>query len=305
METDRSYDVAVVGAGAAGLQASLTLGRMRRRVVLLGTERCRNDGAEHMHNFLGNDGVAPSELRNASLKELAGYETVEVIDQMVASVSGELDDFRLVVDDGPEPTVVQARRVILATGVTDELPDVPGLDELFGTAVAHCPYCHGYEYRDRPIGILGPGSHVASQARLLARLATPVVVLMNGAEPDAEVADVVAELDAVLVHEAVARVEPSELGVRAHLADGEAMELGGLFVHPTWRQAAPFAEQLGLETGDLGGIRLGADGLTSRPGVYAAGDLAHHRDLPMPVASVLTAAAAGLVAGASCDADLL
>lgn len=301
MEIDRSYDVAVVGAGAAGLQAALTLGRMRRRVVLLGTDRCRNDPAEHMHNFIAHDGQPPSELRAAARKELDEYGTVEVRETEVRTISGELDDFRVETEDA----VLHARRVILATGVTDELPDVPGLDELFGTVVAHCPYCHGYEYRDRPIGILGPGDHLAPQARLLERLATPVVVLMNGADPDDEVAATIAELGGVLVHEEIERVERSGTGLLVRLADGEAVELGGLFVHPTWRQSAPFAEQLGLETGDLGGIRLSSEGLTSKPGVYAAGDLAHHRDLPMPVASVLTAAAAGLVAAASCDADLL
>lgn len=302
METDRSYDVAVIGAGPAGLQAALTLGRMRRRVVLLGTDRCRNDPAEHMHNFIGLDGTSPRDFRAAALRDLADYETVEVVEREVTTATGELDDFRLEVDGSPP---LQARRLILATGVTDELPDVPGLDPLFGSVVAHCPYCHGYELRDRPIGVLGPGSHVAGQARLLERLATPVVVLMNGEEPDDEIAAAVKDLDAVLVTEPIDRVEPSELGLRVHLTDGEQVELGGLFVHPIWRQAAPFAEQLGLDIGDLGGIRLDSEGLTSRPGVYAAGDLAHHRDLPMPVASVLTAASAGLVAAASCDRDLL
>ena len=302
MDTDRSYDVAVVGAGAAGLQAALTLGRMRRRVVLFGTDECRNHPAEHMHNFLALDGMSPGDFRAAALRDVGRYETVEVVEQMVTRISGSRDDFRLEVDDFP---AVQARRVILATGVTDDLPDVPGLEPLFGTAVAHCPYCDGYEYRDKPIGILGPGSHVAGQARLLERLATPVVVLMNGEQPDEEIAKAVEELDAVLVVEAVDRVEESELGARVLLADGESVELGGLFVHPVWRPTAPFADQLGLETGELGGIRLDSEGLSSKPGVYAAGDLAHHRDLPMPVASVLTAAAAGLVAAAACDRDLL
>ena len=302
METVRSYDVAVVGAGAAGLQAALTLGRMRRRVVIFGTDRCRNDPAEHMHNFIAHDGQPSSDLRAAARKELEQYETVEVVDKEVTAVSGEVDDFQMEVDDFPP---VQARRLILATGVTDELPEVPGLDELWGSVVAHCPYCDGYEYRDRPIGVLGPGSHVSGQARLLERLATPVVVLMNGAEPDDEIASAVEDIDGILVHERIERVERSDIGLRAVLADGESVDLGGLFVHPTWRQATPFAEQLGLETGDLGGIRMDSEGQTSKRGVYAAGDLAHHRDLPMPVASVLTAAAAGLVAGASCDADLL
>lgn len=297
----RHYDVAVVGAGSAGLQAALTLGRMRRDVVVFSTDRFRNDPAEHMQNFLGHDGEPPAELRLAARKDLERYGTVELVERAVLAISGEPDAFVVSVDGSPDVT---ARRVLLATGLSDELPDVPGLADLFGTVVAHCPYCHGHELADGRVGLLGAGPHVPMLAQLISRLASEVVVLTNGAEPEPEVLAAIKALRLEMHTGPVLGVEAAGDGLRALLGAGHDVELGGMFVAPTWRQAAPFADQLGLETGDLGGVHVDVMGATSRPGVYAAGDLAHHRDLPMPLASVLTAAAAGLVAGAACDRDL-
>lgn len=298
----QQYDVAVIGAGSAGLQAALTLGRMRRKVVVFSTDRYRNDPAVHMQNFLGHDGTPPAELRLAARKDIGRYDTVELVERGVTAISGAPDAFTLEVDGSP---AVGARRVLLATGLADELPDLPGLADLFGTSVAHCPYCHGYELADRRVGLLGAGPHVPMLAQLMTRLASRIVVLTNGAEPEPEVAATLAALDVEMHTGPVLGVEAAGEGLRALLDHGHTVELGGMFVTPTWRQAAPFAAQLGLETGDLGGIHVDIMGATSRPGVYAAGDLAHHRDLPMPMASVLTAAAAGLVAAAACDRDLM
>lgn len=297
------YDVAVIGAGSAGLQAALTLGRMRRRVIVFSTDRYRNDPALHMQNFLGHDGTPPAELRLAARKDIERYDTVEFVERAVTTISGQPDAFTLGVDGSP---AVGARRVLLATGLVDDLPDVPGLTDLFGTSVAHCPYCHGHEFADRRVGLLGAGPHVPMLAQLMSRLASRIVVLTNGAEPEPEVAATLAALEVELHRGPVLGVERhGDDGLRVMLGAGHTVELGGMFVTPTWRQAAPFAAQLGLETGDLGGVHVDIMGATSRPGVYAAGDLAHHRDLPMPMASVLTAAAAGLVAAAACDRDLM
>lgn len=301
-QKNQQYDVAVIGAGSAGLQAALTLGRMRRSVVVFSTDRFRNDPAEHMQNFLGHDGESPAELRLAARKDIERYATVELVERAVTAISGEPDAFTVEVDGSPSVT---ARRVLLATGLSDELPDVPGLTDLFGTVVAHCPYCHGHEFADRRVGLLGAGPHVPMLAQLISRLASEVVVLTNGAEPEPEVLAAIKGLRLEMHTGPVLGVERTGGdGLRALLGAGHDVDLGGMFVAPTWRQAAPFADQLGLETGDLGGVHVDIMGATSRPGVYAAGDLAHHRDLPMPMASVLTAAAAGLVAGAACDRDL-
>lgn len=298
-------DVAVIGAGTAGLQAALTLGRMRRRVVVFGTDAYRNDPAHAMQNFLGHDGTPPADLRGAARKDVERYATVEFADRGVVAITGERDAFT-VHPDGAEP--VTARRVILATGLVDELPDVPGLAELFGDRVAHCPYCHGHELADGPIGFLGIGPHTPMLGELVGRLATEVVAFGNGVDREELDPNALAGLaapDGATIHtSAVSGVRRTDEGVAVALADGTEVELSGLFVHPAWRQAAPFAEQLGLETGEMGGVLVDLFGATSLPGVYAAGDLAHHRDLPMPMASVLSAAAAGLAAGTGCDREL-
>lgn len=297
------FEVAVIGAGSAGLQAALTLGRMRREVVVFSTERFRNDPAGQMQNFLGHEGRPPGELRAAARRDVDRYPTVQFLEREVTFVEAATDGFVVWVDNDAAP--LHTRRVILATGVRDTLPGVPGLTDLFGEVVAHCPYCHGYEFADTPVAILGATPHAPMVAALIERIATEVTVLADGTQPDQALGDTLARIGVkVLPHRVTEIRRGQRQGVRVHFADGGTADFGGMFVAPTWAQAAPFAEQLGLETAALGGVVVDVMGRTSRPGVYAAGDLAHHRDLPMPLASVLTAAAAGLVAAASCDRDL-
>lgn len=297
------FEIAVIGAGSAGLQAALTLGRMRRHVVVFTTERFRNDPAGYMQNFLGHDGHPPGELRAAARRDLDRYPTVHVIEREVTTIEEKADGFALTVDGAARP--VRTRRVILATGLRDTLPDIRGLAELFGDVVAHCPYCHGYEFAGAPVAILGATPHAPMLAALIERIATDVTVLADGTEPESAIADTLAGMGVKVLPAKVGEVRRGRGdGVRVSFTDGGSAEFGGLFVSPTWSQAAPFAEQLGLETAALGGVIVDVTGRTSRPGVYAAGDLAHQRELPMPLASVLTAASAGLVAAASCHRDL-
>ncbi len=301
MSNQPTYGVAVIGAGTAGLQAALTLGRMRRSVVVLGTDRYRNDPATHMQNFIGHDGTPPAELRAAARRDVERYPTVDFVERAVTAISGEPDAFSLEVH-GAQP--ISARRVVLATGVVDQLPDVPGLAPLFGDVVAHCPFCHGFELADTPIGILGATGHVPMVAAMISTLSSATTVLTDGAALDEDARSALKRMGVDVRDERVLGVCRSALGLSVDLEGAARLELGGMFVSPAWAQAAPFADQLGLETAQLGGIFVDAMGQTSRPGVYAAGDLAHHRDLPMPMASVLTAAAAGLIAGAACHRDL-
>lgn len=270
------YDAVVIGGGSAGLQAALTLGRVHRRTLLLDAGRYRNDPAHHMHNFLGHDGTPPDELRAAARKDLAAYDTVGVRDAAVASVGRDRDGFRVVLGDEE----VTARGLVLATGVRDTLPDVPGLAGLFGDVVAHCPFCHGHEFAGRRVAVLGEPGHLAG-------LMGPVAASVEGVDPAT-----------------VARLERTADGLRVVRTDGSTEEYGGMFVATTLTQAAPFAEQLGLAMLPSGCVEVDVMGRTSVPGVHAAGDMAHHRDLGMPMASVLTAAASGLVAGAALVAHL-
>lgn len=299
-QTHDTYDVAVIGAGSAGLQAAQTLGRMRQRTLVLGTDRYRNDPAEHMHNFLGHDGTPPAELRTAARKDAEQYDTVTFHGAEATRISGADGRFTIELGEGASVT---ARRVLLATGVADRLPDVPGLAPLFGDVVAHCPFCHGYEFADQPVGILGSAPHVPLMAAMVAPIASRVAVLADGDDLAPETTDALDGLGTEVVARPVAGVCRGPLGLTVTLDDGTAVELGGLFVKTEWSQAAPFAEQLGLETSPVGAVVVDAFGRTSLPGVYAAGDMAQGPELPQPMASVLTAASAGLVAAAACVQD--
>ncbi|WP_139979970.1 NAD(P)/FAD-dependent oxidoreductase [Nocardioides litoris] len=303
MDTDNGYDVVVVGGGPAGLQAALTLGRMHRRVLLLDAGGYRNDPTDHLHNFLTHDGRPPAELRRLARAELAAYATVEVRDERAHSVVPDGPGWSLATDRGP----VRTRMVLLATGVRDTLPDKPGLADLFGGAAAHCPFCHGHEYAGRPVGVLGSHGHVGRLAAMLAPISSEVVVLTDGDAVDDDNAAQLARLGASVRSEVVTgfRAGGAHDGAVVSFAGGPELELGGVLVATTFAQSAPFAEDLGLALLPSGCVQVDAFGRTSQRGVHAAGDLAHVPELPMPMSSVLAAAAAGQAAATGCVAELL
>jgi thioredoxin reductase len=297
-----SYDVVVVGGGPAGLQAALTLGRMHRSVLLLDSGEYRNAAAKEMHNFVTHDGRSPEEFRAAARRDLQPYATVKVRECRATEVADDGGRWRVTLHD---TGTVLARRVVLATGLRDTLPDIPGLADLWGDVVAHCPYCHGHELSGRHVGILGNGPHAVRVALLLERIAARVTVFADGAELDEATGAQLAQGGVDVRPEKVAAVRSSSTGATVELATGADAEVAGLFVSTAFAQAAPFAEQLSLEMLPSGCIRIDELGRTSRQGIYAAGDLAHLAALPMPLASVLTATSAGLLAGTAADQDLL
>jgi thioredoxin reductase len=289
------YDVVVIGGGPAGLQATLTLGRVHRRVLMLDSGSYRNDPAAHMHNVVTHDGTPPAEFRAAARTELAAYDTVAVREDAATSVTAVDGGFHVAVGD----EVVTSRAVLLATGLTDTLPDTPGLAPLFGSVVAHCPFCHGHEFAGRPVGILGTAS-AAHLPRLVSPIASSVTIFTDGEELTAELpADVLVRTDRVT------GVCPSSLGATLSFENGPPEDVAGLFVTTKLAQRAPFAEQLGVTMLESGCVEVDPFGRTSLPGVHAAGDMAHLPALPMPMASVLNAAASGGAAAAALVAFVL
>jgi thioredoxin reductase len=176
MSENNSFDVLVVGGGAAGLSAALMLGRARRRVAVVDGGAPRNAPASHMHGFLSRDGMPPSDLLKAGREELAGY-GVEIIEDSVTRLD---PGFTARLAGGRELT---ARRVLVATGVHDDLPDVPGLRESWGTDAVTCPYCHGYEVRDQPLGVLGTEPASVEHALLVRQWSPDVVYFAHAAPP--------------------------------------------------------------------------------------------------------------------------
>ncbi|HRD61123.1 MAG TPA: NAD(P)/FAD-dependent oxidoreductase, partial [Nocardioides sp.] len=178
---NEQYDAVVIGGGPAGLQATLTLARVHRRVLMVDSGSYRNDPAGHMHNVVTHDGTPPAEFRAAARKELAAYDTATVRDAAVSSIAVQGAGFRVALGD----ETVEARGVVLATGVADVLPDKPGLAELFGSVVAHCPFCHGHEFAGGHVGVLGVAG-AGHLPGLVGPIASRVTVFTDGEELSVE-----------------------------------------------------------------------------------------------------------------------
>jgi thioredoxin reductase len=293
MKTD-SYDVIVVGGGAAGLSAALVLGRARRRVVVIDSGEPRNAPASHMHGYLSRGGLSPSELLQLGRKEAESYGVEFVSDRVVSVEPG----FSLVLAEGAIP---RARRLILATGVTDVLPEIPGAKERWGRDFLHCPYCHGWEVRDEPLGILSTGPDSVEYAHLVRQWSGDVVFFAHRQElPEVEREQLEASGITVVDGEVQQLVVEGDRLAGIALADGRIVSRKALFIRPSLRpRGSDLIEQLGCEADDLGFVRADTTGKTSVAGVWAAGNVAN------PRAQVITAAGEGSAAAIAINADLV
>lgn len=301
---DESYDVLVVGGGAAGLSAAIALVRSRRSVVLVDAGDPRNAAAGHVHNFLSRDGAAPEHLYAEGRRELEAYGGT-LVHAVVDRLERDGGSFRT--DIGGR--TVTARRVVVATGARDELPDIPGLAERWGVDVLHCPYCHGWEVRDRRIGVLATGPMAVHQALLFRRLSDHVSLLAHTGPPrSAEQAEQLAALGVPVVTGAVVEVTAEDTGLTGvRLADGTHLALDALVVAPVCWARAELLAPLGVEPSEvrlgehLLGTQVDADatGATPAAGLWVAGNVANVQ------AQVISSATAGLAVGAAINADLI
>lgn len=296
---DASYDVVIVGGGPAGLSAALALGRARRPVLLLDAGTPRNARAHEMHNFVTRDGTPPAEFRRIAHEQLAAYPSVVRRDQRVERVTGEPDAFELHLADG---TTARARRILLALGMIDELPELPGFRELWGDAIFQCPFCHGWEARDTAWGYLAPAPEMLDFGRFLRSWTDDVVVFTDRrfAVPD-DVRARLAEAGVGLEERPIARLVADAAGTglaAVELADGTRIARHVLAAKPKQRQHALVAD-LGLALDANGFVQVDARQATSRPGILAAGDLTS------PMQAALAAAAAGQLAAAMLCHDVV
>jgi thioredoxin reductase len=299
------FDAIIVGGGPAGLAAGLTLGRALRSALIIDSGEPRNAPASEMHNFISRDGTPPFELRRMARLELERYSTVEVRDTRAVRATTLADgEFEVTLADG---TAERARRLLLATSLVDELPSIEGMAELWGRGVFHCPYCHGYEIRDMALAVLGAQPSAVNLALHVTRFSRDVVLCTNGSdELDTDSRDLLAKNGVTLREESIGRLEGSDGHLGCILfTDGTVLDRGALFWSPRFRQRSDLPTQLDCATFDDSCVEVNDVGLTSVPGVYAAGDMARRATMHGPAAAVIAAAASGTMAGIGIDKDLL
>ena len=291
-----TFDVVVVGGGPAGLAAAMVLGRCRFRVLVVDSGRGRNHAAPGVHGFLGSDGVLPAELRRRGKREARRY-GVAFRRGEVTSVARRGSGFELRLGRGAH---LRCRRLLLATGVADPLPEVPGFAELYGKSVFHCPYCDGWEARDRPLALYGRGSAAARYAVTLTRWSADLVLLTDG-PTRLRAADREA-LAAAGVRVVVKRLAALETArgrlARVRFANGDALPRYAIFFASRPRQSCNLAASLGVRFTDKGMVQAGRFEDTCVPGVYVAGDAS--RDVQLAA----VAAAEGVKAAVAIHADL-
>lgn len=299
-----TYDAVLVGTGPAGLSAALALGRARRTTLLIDGGPGRNAPSAGVHNFLSRDGIAPGDLRKVALDQLSTYPSVE-IRMALADRASEVDGgFELGLAGGDR---VRARRLVLATGVTDDLPAIPGLAERWGDGVVHCPYCHGWERRDKALAVLALGEAGVRQAVHLRRLSADVVLCVgDGFELDDDQRTLLAARDVTIVDQPLTNVVGKGTSLeRLTFADGSELARSALFVHAPVRQRSTLPAQLGCRLLDDGAVEINDLGQTTVGGVYAAGDMARRPTMPLAGAQVVIAAAEGTTAAIVLDQELL
>ncbi|HUG51933.1 MAG TPA: NAD(P)/FAD-dependent oxidoreductase [Terrimesophilobacter sp.] len=300
MTTNLTYDVAIIGGGAAGLSGAVALARSLRSVIVVDAGEPRNGPAAGAHNVLGREGISPLELLAAGRGEAEQYGAQ--IRQDRAVTAHRIDGgFEVGLAGGDS---VRARRLLLASGLVDELPEVPGVREFWGTSVLHCPYCHGWEVRGQRIGVLGTNPNSIHQTLLFRQLSEHVTLFRHSmAEPDAQVQDQLTALNIEVVEGSVRQLRGESGAVRAVvLEDGREFPVDAVAVAPRFLARAELFEQLGgTLTEHPFGAFIEADprGATALPGVWAAGNAS---DL---AAMVTAATASGVVAGAAINADLV
>lgn len=288
------YDVVIVGGGAAGLSAALVLGRARRTVAVIDAGAPRNAPAAHMQGFLSRDGMPPQEFLELARAEVTGY-GVEIIDG-----EGTKIETGFVVRLGSGETLT-ARRLLLTTGVSDGLPAIPGVRERWGRDLLHCPYCHGWEVRDQPLGVLGTHPCAVMHAQLIRQWSDDVIFFTHTADvTEPERAQLAARGIGVVDGEVVGLVVDDDRLTGVELADGSVISRAAVFIRP---RNVPHPD--GLLTGldvDVNADGLAVvdrDGTTSTPGVSAAGNIVD------PRASVIAAAGAAATAAMAINADLV
>jgi thioredoxin reductase len=291
------YDVVIVGGGAAGLSAALVLSRARRRVLVVDSGTPRNAPAARMHGFLSRDGLPPGDLLAVARDEVQSYGGTITSDTVTELVRAGQIGFQVILVDGAR---ISTRRLVVATGLRDELPDIPGLRDRWARDVLHCPYCHGWEVRDQQLGVLWGGPDTVRYSQIVRQWAQDVVLFAPvGALTQEQRVELVARAVGI-VEGTVARVlvENDQLS-GVEMDDGRTVARAAVFVPPHFVPNDDLLNGLGATFDEQGWVVTGANGATSVPGVWVAGNVTN------PRAQVVTAAGEGSAVAIAINADLV
>lgn len=295
-----NVDVVIIGGSFAGLAAAMQLVRARKKVVVIDANSPRNRFADASHGIFGLDGKTPAEIRATALAQLRAYPTFELIEDSANAIEPIGDGFTATTEHGQSLT---AKRVILAMGITDKLPDIPGVQERWGKTVIHCPYCHGYELSDRALGVLATSEMSFHQAAMIPDWGATTLFTQCQFKPEGDTLKHLVARGVKLEHSPIVEVLGKGTEVEAvKLADGRTVSIQGLYVGPRITMTSPLIEQLNLEIEEtpLGPI-IKVDGMkeSSVKGIYAAGDLSN------PMQNGTFAIASGTMAGVAVHRSLI
>lgn len=293
------YDAIIVGAGPAGLSAALILGRCCRRVLVCDAGHPRNAASQGLNGFLTRDGIKPIELRRIGREQLGIYETIEIRDVPAVDARRlEEGHFEVTMADR---TILRTRKLLLATGVADQLPDIAGFEEFYGRSVFHCPYCDGWEVRNQPLAIYGRGQHGKGLALELTAWSRDLVLCTDGPmELESEDQERLARNSILVREEKIASLEGSN-GVlqHVHFVSGEPLARRAMFFSTGHHQVSDLAARLGCDFTPKGAVKTGTYETTNVPGLYVAADASRRVEL------TIVAAAEGAEAAFAINTQLL
>lgn len=292
-------DCAVIGGGPAGLNASLVLGRSRRKTILFDDNNPRNAVTSESHGFITRDGINPQELKRIAQEELGNYPDVKIEKQRVLSVAKKNGVFQITAEDG---VIHNAKKVILATGFKEVLPDIQSIKEFYGTSLFSCPFCDGWELRDRPLAVISENQPAFHLAKVVSNWTDNLIVCTNGKRTLSADEKGILESRGIKVYEEKIRSLIGEKGFlqKIEFDGGEAVLSDGGFVLPEWEQATDIGIQLGCNMNERGGIETDSWKRTTVEGLYACGDT-----LMAGPSQLILAAGEGSMAAISINGELI